>query len=635
MKEVILLSHQKKVLKRIWEARYSNDGMIINHYMGTGKTLTGIYIFKLFEKEKKILVCPENLIFHWKGYLKNFNIRNVSLLTYKDIKFMTNTETPDKINKLNKILKDAVVVYDEGHKLASIFSKLRSVSLLKDVQTEDKKVNFNEDTFDDLERYSTVYDKRLYDKPQLIEFIEKINMSYKNFILSGTLYENRIDDLRWLINTVAKREQVPYNTTEFTDMFFKLSGGSVKIRKWVIPILTSFLSLINFGLLGNTSISNVLGLIIKDLDELASMGENHSSQVYGFFDRLKTIEETVAKAEFLFSNKNMFYNFILATIHKFIYINIGNLLSATLTIDTNNKDVMSCGKYFSFYKYENDKKYPNMIFIDKKVPYTDPQMEVLVELLTNNTYKVPNDILRLLKLYKTEEDAMINKKASSAMSIYYTKNGTILGNLDIDDKIPYKMLEIIKLFTKQPKPTIVYSSHYNGGIKILEKYIDKAGIDYRVINPWGAKNTEYLHEFETRANTSNPLFLLLHPSYSTGISINGCKVFHILEPLISYKEGLQLFTRVVRYNSHYMFNNKDIEIYMWRCSMHGRMDIVLTALGKTWIKKSKLDSFISYWIGGNLNSIDITPDDIVYNYYNQETKYQKDIEKSIKILSND
>ena len=129
--------------------------------------------------------------------------------------------------------------------------------------------------------------------------------------------------------------------------------------------------------------------------------------------------------------------------------------------------------------------------------------------------------------------------------------------------------------------------------------------------------------------------LLLDPIFYEGISINGCRFLHILEPISSISIRDQLYARVIRYHSHIHLSKAEqyVHIYQWGTTLIYDINKVIYTLeyAKEWLKSMDQTKTI-------LNLFDafkdiFSPDDIILKKYNSSTNFKNEFNKTIQAIS--
>jgi hypothetical protein len=232
---------------------------------------------------------------------------------------------------------------------------------------------------------------------------------------------------------------------------------------------------------------------------------------------------------------------------------------------------------------------------------------------------------------ETEEDIRFVSDQVDLES--YINNGIMIGNVSDGKTFSPKFEEILKV--ADGKRAVFYSNKLESGLNNFKKFLkhnDKQFL-YLDKNMDDAEKTSMLEEFKTTTT-----FLLLHPMYTEGISIQGAEQLHILEPLTHLAKKEQLIARVIRYKSHEHLpaNKRHVKVYQWACEMKtflGMLKRKISSMNK-WFE---YDSDVFYRHKFNTYSQNISPDSIalekginlsrdeqvlsaVVNHYNEYSK---------------
>jgi hypothetical protein len=188
----------------------NKEGILLNHYMGLGKTISGLLYSSYYNKKeirKIILILPEFLISTWKSEIKikgfDINIDEIIFIRYEnfiddiDILYKDYKKYSKKFFNNNHVL-----VIDESHKLTEEFNKLKN--------NKNKK----------LEKY--------------YEMLKGIN---RKILLTGTPIFQSIYDLNYQINIVAGKDLLPLNELSFDREFKKNSLIKSGLYGWLVPLL--------------------------------------------------------------------------------------------------------------------------------------------------------------------------------------------------------------------------------------------------------------------------------------------------------------------------------------------------------------------------------------------------------------
>lgn len=189
-------------------------GILINHYMGTGKTYLGIGLAQSYPDNPVIILAPRFLESHWKNQLQEYGVSNAKRFT-----FISYDDAPERIAPLD--LSKHIILADEVHNL---IKKMRSLSA------------------EDNNRYTELY--------------TKLKGAYKIIGLSGTPVYSDESDTAFLLNLVSGQELMPFNQESFrlaytdvlpTRQFFR---GFLTESNVMIFMLPPTLGLFSAALLG-------------------------------------------------------------------------------------------------------------------------------------------------------------------------------------------------------------------------------------------------------------------------------------------------------------------------------------------------------------------------------------------------
>jgi hypothetical protein len=155
-------------------------GILVNHYMGTGKTNLGIGMAESFADHPVIILAPRFLHSNWRNELKLYGVRKP-----ERYKFISYDEAPHELMNLD--LSNYILLADEVH------------NLVKYMRSYDKKTN---------ELYTKLY----------------INLrnAYKIIGLTGTPVYGDESDIAFLINFVSGKDLMPFNQETFRLNYTKL-----------------------------------------------------------------------------------------------------------------------------------------------------------------------------------------------------------------------------------------------------------------------------------------------------------------------------------------------------------------------------------------------------------------------------
>ena len=177
-----LLPHQQQPIDYLIKDK-DLKGIIVNHYMGTGKTYLGVGFAEQFKDNDVVILAPRFIEAHWMEHLKNFPVSNL-----KRFQFVSYNDAPDIL--LKKDLSKTIILMDEVHNL---------IRLIKSPEPSTNR------------RYSELY--------------EHLRSSFKIVALSGTPIYNDEYDLAYLVNLVSGKNLMPFNEEQFRLQFTAIKKG--------------------------------------------------------------------------------------------------------------------------------------------------------------------------------------------------------------------------------------------------------------------------------------------------------------------------------------------------------------------------------------------------------------------------
>ena len=583
--QIELLPHQKQVIRYIVSKCRKQHGLLINHFQGTGKTITGVFFLKNYETRKKIILAPSALKSMWQKACKDQGLtNNIFFVTYEYLDEITQDEDNDndneKIKKIQDLFNNSILVCDESHNILQKLDYLHQDSsvVLNNIAGINNPKN----------RRQMIEDNKFIKTAQqkLKDFLEIFNKTKKCIFLTGTPVTDNITSIRWFINLSAGKTVVPYNSNEFSKKYLLKSVYS-SISEKLTPLL------------------NVFNLQDIDVRYISDYKEN--------------ITQTINNTMISFTGNIIIDQFIKNLITSSVVTTVDTLYNKFSYEKLDIKDI-DWGKYVSFYKYSNLEYYPTMNIIKKPVNYTEEQYSIINRI----NGKLTSNEMVLLNFYETLFDAQLFKTDNINI---YDNRFRIIGNL-YTNEYPLKFIEIVKDYFLHNTSTLVYSNFYESGILIFSKYLTKLNIHHDIFHPelTSIEKEQILQDFKEQKIK----LLLLHPSYFEGFSIQGVRRFHILEPVTKFYIKEQLYTRVCRFKSHehLPIEQRNVEIIQWYCSLKNLINKIHEA--KIQISNKTLDLSILDFNG--------SIDDFYINSINSiESKLNglSHVLKSISIDNND
>jgi hypothetical protein len=218
-----------------------------------------------------------------------------------------------------------------------------------------------------------------------------------------------------------------------------------------------------------------------------------------------------------------------------------------------------------------------------------------------------------LNIVSEEDAAHFAEKIDLAT---YIERGLAIGNFankdgDVRQHSP-KFIEMLKI--ARGKRAVFYSNFTKNGIDALKDFFDseKESYEYLDIGMSGESKKDILDRFRDAHKSRSQFFLLLHPSYSEGVSIFGAEQFHILEPITYLAKKEQAIARAVRYLSHTHLpkSQQKVVVIQWTCENK----TAVAAIKKTAVsfaKWFKLNAQVNYGTDYTKFKQDATPDSVV------------------------
>jgi hypothetical protein len=188
--DVQLLDHQLLPLDYMLK-NPDIKGLLVNHYMGTGKTILGIGFAESYPDHPVIILAPGFLESTWRNELARFGVRDLTRYT-----FVSYDDAPHKLGDLD--LKKHIILADEAHNL---IRKMRSL---------DQESNA---------RYTQIY--------------MSLRKAYKILGLTGTPIYSDESDLAFLINLVSGQTLMPFNQEAFRLKYTKIRGARQFFRGYL------------------------------------------------------------------------------------------------------------------------------------------------------------------------------------------------------------------------------------------------------------------------------------------------------------------------------------------------------------------------------------------------------------------
>ena len=477
-----LLPHQIKPIYYL-DSHTKQKGLILNHSLGSGKSIIAIAFAELEQKRPIIILAPNYLKSSWMAYLKKYPARN-----QKRYEFISYEESNNKLT--NRNLSETVLIIDEAHRLVNY------------VQYHNLR-----------ETYANMY--------------LNLKTAHKILALTATPIFYEESDLAYLFNLLSPSKSLPLNKEQFRLQYMKIKKTRSFWRGYFAE------SLVLKYLLIPGAIAFFLESAISTATTLTNLG----------FSLLFPIL------------KDVFFPLPEYRLREFDAYKLRHLSQ----------------KYLSFYrpKKADENSFPRKNIQFKEVPYTREQHEFFYNFMASDL-----DIsgLRLLFSLEHKSDAQVELMSSSIQDKYKNLpgSGREIGNLLFKkDKhmyvFPKKYIEIDKLLRLKREQTVIYSNYKKNGVESLAFFLEMRGhgsIFKRLTPEMTSKEMQDTIGSYNRGETN---VLILDPEVIEGVSLNGTRVLHVLEPPLNVTQLDQVIGRTVRYHSHHHLPKQErhVDVYVW------------------------------------------------------------------------
>ena len=557
-----LLPHQRRVINYMLRVQPNQFGLLVAHYMGTGKTITALaFLQNCARGARVIIVHPHGLRSIWRADSKTLGIdsENYTYLSYPEF-FRAFAENP------NILTKDTVMIFDEAHILAQTFE--------------------------------------LSEPTVAMHLFKSIVSTHRALLLTGTPIYNSELELRWLVNIAAGHPILPLVEQEYRRLYHRRSIVAGIVHTWVLPFFQKGVPIImsiEFANFARKMVSSAMhALKHYSADQLkklySDVAQHNIGPTSGMFAKmffkpasqmeLDTMAEKIFTKEFADKMTGQL-KFILTGMFAFVIVFVVMTVIVWIAktyfepenfdyLDTN-KLMEACGKFVSMYELESTTKskeapFPATRQRNRPVSYTNSQMAVWIAL----TWRIApiQDLEKILpkSVMQTDSNIMRNLIGGRYVSSKeaWIKYARVIGNLEINNETPNKFNAIYEdMKMVGLKRAVIYSSFWDeGGLQFAE-FLKKRKLAYAFIIP--SMHADDINAILRNFEHGKLPVIILHPSMTEGLSIKGARQMHILEPLLSYAKHQQLVARVVRYESHASLplGERHVDINIWYASVNG------------------------------------------------------------------
>lgn len=528
--EIQLAPHQVHAIEKLVKERPKQHGMVLYHYMGSGKTITSLSYAMNFPDKRVVVMCPKGLEHVWETERTKINSSHINVITFDAL-----DNIPWK--RLKKQVENCIFIVDEAHNLLP----------------------------------------KLHMSKQLSRAFDIFRGTFRVLLLSGTPIWTQITDITTMVNFVKRNDAslLPMTYHQFYKKYGEANKKLLKrTRKDIHNINRSIFNLkhgleriFEFGIKSLTYSALVpIALVTLAPPRIPDHQVMHASYEVGkvSFIVLLNLFTVVAVG------KSMSYRSNVDSIpYREIYsINFPKLC----------KDISKYVSYYNQFAAAKDKsEYPETQYRVRQYMYSDSQCEDFYSVmfgepgsdLTNYLDYGNNKTLFQVAL----EDRVMYEttcRLLSSISPMFLKNKTVRrGNTYefekfVDEKqTPMdnpKFLYILGRYRDKPTKTVLYSNFYTTFTRICA-WLKHSKVPHHTME--SSSNMQSIHAF----NKSDHDILVLHPDVYEGISLKGVRTLHIMEPIAVPLIRMQLVARCVRRfsHSHLPTRERTVEVYDHLC----------------------------------------------------------------------
>jgi hypothetical protein len=516
LSDIHFLEFRKRPINQLVAICKDQHGLVLNHSMGTGKTLTGALFFANFKEPKftHVVIAPQYMHAEWIQ-----SIIKVGQTNPKKIHFVPILkDTIFQLADVHRNPSSFIVIVDEAHNIVKFL-----VDPTIDVDLKEKATSW-------------------------------FSKCKKILLLTGTPFSSSIEDISHLINLAAGKTVMPVTFQEFEDRYFKLKVTSSIIVGWGVPFTRQSLRLVNhfwrkeilvFSMTwmkyaiqnyNNQTIRSLINAKIVNPFSKEAIREDSPWTVklvkYGsdVIETLLKMVDTMPK-QVAFSIMLYLSIYALTKIQQtndFMHLNVPNVV----------KDIIPyMSTYNPFINHDVDmlKHFPTL---KEHVMYTNLNKEQMYFLYKFMTAKLSIEDIQQIGLAGNAKE-MRYYRVSTTLEAYKDSGRMVSGS----GKFPPKCAGIFRLHREKKELTLVYSN-FETSILQFCKVARQQGFSTAMIPTDSCKEKERLLQ---EAQSGKIDFLCLPHYASEGIDMPGIRRFHILEPCLDITVYRQLIARVVRY----------------------------------------------------------------------------------------
>jgi hypothetical protein len=563
-------------------------GLIINHWLGTGKTLLSIGFAERNPERSVVILAPGFLEGHWSKELEKYGVKDKS--RYRFVRH----DSPESLVK--EELSNTIVILDESHKFVE---KVRS------------------------QEHSAVY------APLYLH----LRSAHRILALTGTPIYNDAFDLVYQINLVAGKDEFPFNQEEFRTAFSKVNAfkaywrghllGSIYLARVVAFPIVSFVALY-FGV--DPMIVAPLAAASMGIPELLNALLPTSPPIRAFHpEKLAAVMQKYI-SYYTFEHDSSFYPKQYIRKKKLAY-NDAQLDILYRFYDSRLRE----DELKQLFKDDATSGGKNSVFQTENC--------YLNSSLVQDLYKMKPWAGREIGNLSFIKKSALDKANQSKQMRHETKMLEKVNHQHIiyPDKFKY----ILKTIEGSKGPVVVYSHYYENGLLLFKQFLDTVGYQgkYRIFHPKLPKEKHI--QIVDAYNKNQFKILLLHPDITEGISLKGTRQLYFLE--VPDKDALQkqVIGRAVRYQSHRHLTSDEqkVEIYIPRYVLSTFDVKSQIALRKNWHHNfSEINYYNAFGSGRmqvdkNSKIKSHSPDTNTYIYLQTNNKQISDFVEYLKVYS--
>ena len=554
-----ILPYQNVPVKHLLIRCPQQKGVLVYYQNGSGKSLTGFSFIAALTKLDVVILLPAYLRDVWLSEAKKFGVDLRQKMREGTLTFLSFKALPAFMKKNSaESLKDTALLCDEAHNLVELLGT-RSA----------------DDAF---------------------ETIQWLRGFRKILLLTGTPVYAHESDLRLLINIAAGRELLPMLEGAFQRRYYKTSYLKSFWYGWVISFLNKFLyqtkDVINMGV-------NVEFILQPD-------GQGVAKQLITLKKFIQNLLSTPGLASaILAASAPVFAPMIIL---GFLRAWIGNGLHEIRYLDGEHfaKDVSSYVAFYTVPQSDIGVVFPHVEVTHREIDYSPGQQEFWLRFTIG---QLTGSELSMIGLSKTPEAAAFFGEVTQVND--YKKYGRLIGNLAIDGEESPKFRAILASITAggRTAQSVVYSNFYEEGIMKLSTFLKTSKVKHRVLTP--SMSPETKEKIVDGFRDRKIQIVLLHPSFTEGLSLLGAEQMHIMEPILHPAMEEQVIARVSRYKSHDHLPGPErrVQVSIWICTVR----TLLAKMRQRSIQRelwAEYQPWIAPWENFSRFRQDVTPDSL-------------------------